>query len=104
MTTTPHPEDMPACGDCGMPCKPGEYHPYAACLMFKACHNSDTVRANLEAVAEQRTRAMREAKVKMTEAEFIEWFGKNYYGEVVFGDPSWHAKSIYRRLVREVQQ
>ena len=61
MTTTPHPEDMPACGDCGMPCKPGEYHPYAACLMFKACHNSETVRANLEAVAEQRTRAMREA-------------------------------------------
>lgn len=38
------------CGTCGMPCTPGEYHPYAACLMFKACHNSGTVRANLEAV------------------------------------------------------
>lgn len=38
---------------------------------------------------------------KMTQAEFIEWFGKNYYGEVVFGDPEWHAKSIYRRLIRE---
>lgn len=38
------------CGTCGMPCTPGEYHPYAACLMFKACHNSETVRANLEAV------------------------------------------------------
>jgi hypothetical protein len=33
-----------------MPCTPDEYHPYAACLMFKACHNSETVRANLEAV------------------------------------------------------
>lgn len=38
------------CGTCGMPCTPGEYHPYAACLMFKACHNSEVVRANLEAV------------------------------------------------------
>lgn len=38
------------CGTCGMPCTSGEYHPYAACLMFKACHNSETVRANLEAV------------------------------------------------------
>lgn len=38
---------MKPCGDCGMPCTPAEYHPYAACLMFKACHNSATVRANL---------------------------------------------------------
>jgi hypothetical protein len=35
------------CTQCGMPCDAGEYHPYAACLMFKACHNSETVRANL---------------------------------------------------------
>ncbi len=41
------------CGDCGMPCTPREYHPYAACLMFKACHNSETVRANLDAVRAQ---------------------------------------------------
>lgn len=39
--------DTTPCADCGMPCTPREYHPYAACLMFKACHNSDTVRANL---------------------------------------------------------
>lgn len=38
------------CSTCGMPCTPGEYHPYAACLMFKACLDSETVRANLEAV------------------------------------------------------
>lgn len=46
MTTEP----MKPCGECGMPCTSGEYHPYAACLMFKACHNSETVRANLDAV------------------------------------------------------
>jgi hypothetical protein len=27
-----------------------EYHPYAACLMFKACHDGETVRANLDGV------------------------------------------------------
>lgn len=30
----------------------GEYHPYAACLMYKGCYDSDTVRANLKAVGE----------------------------------------------------
>lgn len=40
------------CAECGMWVTPGEYHPYAACLMFKACHNSETVRTNLAAVLE----------------------------------------------------
>ena len=40
------------CAECGMETKPGEYHPYAACLMFKASHSSDVVRANLGAVIE----------------------------------------------------
>ncbi len=40
------------CSDCGMPCKVDEYHPFAACLMFKACHNSEVVRANLFFVVE----------------------------------------------------
>lgn len=31
-------------------CEAVEYHPYAACLMFKQCLNSETVRANLQAV------------------------------------------------------
>lgn len=48
-TTSAAPSDAP-CGSCGMPCTPTEYHPYAACLMFKACHNSETVRANLDDV------------------------------------------------------
>lgn len=35
------------CAECGMDCEVGEFHPYAACLMFKACHDSSIVRANL---------------------------------------------------------
>lgn len=38
------------CKECGMPVEQGEYHPYAACLMFKACGNSEIVQANLDAV------------------------------------------------------
>lgn len=39
------------CAQCGMRTDgPAVYHPYAACLMFKACKNGDTVQANLDAV------------------------------------------------------
>ena len=38
------------CTQCGMSVGPIEYHPYAACLMFAACRNSQTVRSNLSAV------------------------------------------------------
>jgi hypothetical protein len=38
------------CQECGMPCEATEYHPYAACLMFKACHNSATVRAGVDSI------------------------------------------------------
>ena len=41
---------MDECKECGMPVEAGEYHPYAACLMFKACHDSSVVQANLDAV------------------------------------------------------
>lgn len=57
------------CGDCGMPCNPAEYHPYAACLMFKACHNSDTVRANLEAVRAQAPAPQRPALAPLTDEQ-----------------------------------
>jgi transposase-like protein len=39
------------CHSCGMPCG-NEYHPYAACLMFKQCRDRKTVEANLAAVVE----------------------------------------------------
>lgn len=39
------------CHSCGMPLEQeNEYHPYAACLMFKACGDAETVRANLNGV------------------------------------------------------
>ena len=46
-------EQRIGCAECGMEVTLAEYHPYAACLMFKACHNSETVRANLDAVIER---------------------------------------------------
>lgn len=48
--------ELSPCGDCGMPCEQNEYHPYAACLMFKTCHNSDTVRGNLQDVQDYAVR------------------------------------------------
>ncbi|GKS92757.1 hypothetical protein [Acidovorax sp. SUPP2539] len=57
------------CGECGMPCLPAEYHPYAACLMFKACHNSDTVRANLDAVRAQPPAPQGPALVPLTDGQ-----------------------------------
>ena len=38
------------CGDCGMMCSATEYHPYAACLMFKGCGDAQVVRENLQSV------------------------------------------------------
>lgn len=40
------------CAECGMPVFSGEYHPYAACLMFRTCKDSEVVARNLEAVLE----------------------------------------------------
>lgn len=48
-------EGLTACAECGMSCESGEYHPYAVCLMFKGCHDSEKVRANLPALARQRS-------------------------------------------------
>lgn len=42
---------MNVCSECGMALRePYEYHPYAACLMFRGCTDGDVVRANLNAV------------------------------------------------------
>lgn len=42
-----------ACTECGMTCKPMEYHPFAACLMFKACQSRDTVWNNMNALLDR---------------------------------------------------
>lgn len=44
---------LPACTECGMVVTLGEYHPYAACLMYKGCKNEKTVRENLQAITTQ---------------------------------------------------
>lgn len=76
--------DTTPCADCGMPCTPREYHPYAACLMFKACHNSDTVRANL-ATARAPARASAPAPQGPTDAELIAFQEEEQYG--LYCDP-----------------
>jgi hypothetical protein len=43
-------EEMTPCMECAMPTTAQEYHPYAACLMFKGCGDADTVRVNLDSV------------------------------------------------------
>jgi hypothetical protein len=32
-------------------------------------------------------------------AGFVEWFAKNYSGDVWFSNPAWHARSIYRNAM-----
>lgn len=44
---------LPACAKCGMVLiDPQEYHPFAACLMYKQCKDELTVRDNLAAVVD----------------------------------------------------
>lgn len=60
---------MPVCAECGMPVdKATTYHPYAACLMFKACHSSDVVQANINAVVAHGVAAERERCASLCDA------------------------------------
>jgi hypothetical protein len=43
------------CTECGMTVLPNEYHPYLACLAYKACLNPDTVHANIRAIRDHVT-------------------------------------------------
>ena len=69
---------MTDCKECGMPVEDGEYHPYAACLMFKGCHNSDVVQANLDAVVAHgiQCEVERHSKGMRAGEKFIEGRGK----------------------------
>jgi len=61
------------CAECGMRTHDaGEYHPYAACLMFKACGDRETVLANLNAVLE----AGKSSRVETTGRQRCGWFGE----------------------------
>lgn len=60
------------CVQCCMACEPGEYHPYAACLMYKACLNAETVRVNLDAVLEHgRRKGQRESALSASEYDDV---------------------------------
>lgn len=62
------------CIECGMMCEAVEYHPYAACLMFKQCLNSETVRANLQAVRDDSYQQGRvEVNVDALVDRFLAW-------------------------------
>lgn len=54
------------CAECGMTVKTGEYHPYAACLMFKGCHSSEIVKNNLLAVVQHGYELAREDHKRKT--------------------------------------
>ena len=45
-------EENNYCTECGMITNTGEYHPYAACLLFKACGSGYEVRNQLQYIAE----------------------------------------------------
>lgn len=48
-------KQLPACAECGMIVQPGEYHPFAACLMYKGCKDENTVRENMKNIITQWT-------------------------------------------------
>lgn len=74
------------CHDCGMSCEAAEYHPFAACLMFKQCRNSETVRANLQSVhAAGRVAGLREA------------------AEIVSKRQGWHGELIANQIAQAAQ-
>ena len=68
-------EKLSPCMACGMWCRPGELHPYLACLAFKACHDAETVRANLTFIVRHGAQIERKRIAK----ELREWaaFGPN---------------------------
>ena len=48
-------DEVSSCAQCGMPVCIGDYHPFAACLMFRGCGEADTVTDNLDALVSRWT-------------------------------------------------
>lgn len=65
----PKPGSM-TCTECGMLCEWKEFHPFAACLMFKGCRDSDKVRSNLNFVRELSS-AIATHAAKQVQAGFV---------------------------------
>lgn len=68
-----------ACAACGMATKHvAEFHPHAACLMFKATKDADAVRANLKYVMEYGRRALEHgltAQAALEDITMVPWHG-----------------------------
>ncbi|NBI44939.1 hypothetical protein [Burkholderia sp. ISTR5] len=78
------------CAECGMPCASGEYHPHAACLMFKGCHDSTTVRAGLAAIREHALSASPAPAISESDdAARLDWLTDRLEDAVIDGaDPA----------------
>lgn len=87
MTTPMQPKGEPitlpplTCAECGMLCTAREFHPFAACLMFKACRDGDKVRSNLEFLRERLAVAAPVARVEkhtgsLRDMAIIVWLGE----------------------------
>lgn len=64
--------EVSPCGECGMLCAPGEFHPFAACLMFKGCRSANTVRANLPPVSSMADAALAQVRDREEERAWLQ--------------------------------
>ena len=92
-------DELNPCTECGMPCSVGEYHPYAACLMFKACHNSETVRANLDFVRNTRPDSKPSPITEVLEKISRVAHGEDQVGEDDAEGMAWIAEFVDKHLV-----
>ena len=99
-------EDDHTCAACGMSVKPRAYHPHAACLMFRACHDGNVVDANLQAVVEYghlKTDQAEELKALRTLAEKASdyKFGK---GQKQFAKLNGGVRKLEQELLEATEQ
>lgn len=78
-------DELKPCMECGMVYNSTEYHPYAACLMFKSCHNSEVVRANLDFVLNSKPLTI-PATGPVTENDILEIIAENERMEQITKD------------------
>lgn len=62
-----------ACVECGMPVMAADYHPYAACLMYKGCQDAYLVQQNIDAVRYDCMKIGQELEKHRTETEQVGW-------------------------------
>jgi hypothetical protein len=89
---------MPECQECGMVVAAGEYHPYAACLMFKACHDGDKVRESLRAVLNDARRTAPDREAVIEECAKVCDLLANVSDVGAYKGAYWHAGQRVRAL------